>query len=307
MNALLICIAVLAFTCSGFATRLFQTRFPNAERRLPFFQALYCAIAAVCFGAKGGFVLPSLETVLYGIAFGLLFCIAVAMSAKGYELGSMALTSVTVNMSLLLPILYSILFLNETPTILHGIGFLLFCASVVFSALSGKSDKKSINLRWLLTVLLGFLANGATAVIQKNYVLRSDSKQDAIFLAVAYATASLCFLGISLVSRLRRRSNPPPTDPSCAVPSENPSESMKTTLWKLCALSLLAGVGSFGGNYLLGRLSAEVAAAVLYPCINGGLAVCTTMISFFFFREHPTRQKIFSICLGCAAIIVLNL
>ena len=58
---------------------------------------------------------------------------------------------------------------------------------------------------------------------------------------------------------------------------------------------------------LLGKLSASVVAAILYPCINGGLAVFTTLLSFFFFREKPTALKIISILLGAAAIVVLNL
>ena len=185
MIPVLIFISVLAFTCNGFGTRLFQTRFRNAAERLPLFQATFCSISTLCFWALGGFALPSQETLLYGLAFGLLFCLAVSMSAKGYTLGSMALTSVTVNMSLLLPILYSIVFLDETPTLLHGIGFLFFCGSVVASALSAKSASKKFNLLWLVVVLLGFLANGSTAIIQKNYVLNSESLQDSVFLAVA--------------------------------------------------------------------------------------------------------------------------
>ena len=207
----------------------------------------------------------------------------------------MALTSVTVNMSLLLPILYSIVFLNETPTLLHGIGFLFFCGSVVASALSAKSDSKKFNVLWLAVVLLGFLSNGLTAIIQKNYVLHSESLQDSVFLAVAYLTAAICFLSLYIRKRVTTAQNDQrfPVTPSEVV--------------KFLAVAILSGAGSFGGNLLLGRLSAEVLAAILYPCINGGLAVLTTLLSFFFFKEKPTWQKLLSILLGCVAIVVLNL
>lgn len=300
MNAILILVSVLAFACSSFGTRLFQTRFRNAARRLPLFQMAYCLVSTLCFWSAGGFALPTLETVLYGLAFGALFYVAVRMSARGYVLGSMALTSVIVNMSLLLPILYSIVFLDESLTVLHAVGFLFFTASVAFSAFSAGADSKKINLPWLLTVLLGFAANGLTAIIQKNYVLHAKSLQDSVFLAVAYLTAALAFAVTYLAQREKKSDSPEPPEESA------PAKKLDGWLPFLFT-AVLAGAGSFGGNLLLGRLSALVLAAILYPCINGGLAVVTTLFSFCFFREKPTWQKVLSVLLGCVAIVVLNL
>jgi len=302
MTPILILISVIAFACSSFGTRLFQTRFPRAKQQLPLFQATYCLISTMCFWGAGTFALPTLETALYGFCFGLLFCLAVAMSAKGYVLGSMALTSVIVNMSLILPILYSILLLSEPLTVLHIIGFLLFCGSVLFSAFSGKDAKKG-SLIWLLVVLLGFAANGSTAILQKNYVLHSEAQQDSVFLAVAYLTAAVAFL---LQYLIKCRKNPQASSESAQGSPASQIHSVKSVLAFL-AVACLAGVGSFGGNLLLGRLTTEVLAAILYPCINGGLAVLTTLLSFFFFKEKITVQKICSVVLGAAAIVILNL
>lgn len=299
MSPIFIPVAVLAFACNAFATRLFQTRFRDAARRLPRFQMTFCLVASFCFFAAGAFALPTVETLLYGLLFGVLFFLAVAMSARGYTLGSMALTSVIVNMSLLLPILYSILFLKEQPTVLHGIGFALFCGSVVSSALSAKDrTTKRLNVAWLVAVLLGFCSNGSTAILQKNYVLNAEVNQDATFLSVAYLTAAICFCVLAIVKTKQ------------TVPAEKVAVSARVTVLGLLAFfgtAILSGVGSFLGNLLLGRLSVSVEAAILYPCINGGLAVFTTLLSFFFFREKPTLPKIVSILLGAAAIVVLNL
>ena len=293
MNSILILLSVLAFTCNGFGTRLFQTRFAHAKRRLPLYQALFCVISMICFWGHGKFALPSLETCLYGVIFGILFFLASYMSAKCYMLGSMALTSVIMNMSLIVPLLYSILFLHETITVPHVIGFCFFCASVVCSAISKDQQKKG-NLLWLLFVLIGFCSNGMTATIQKVYALEAASKQDSVFLGVAYLTAAICFLVTFLIKRGQ-------------VTEEAPAPVRWNYVWKFIAVALLAGVGSFGGNLLLGQLAPVVNAAILYPCINGGLAVCTTLVSFFFFREKPTWQKLGSLLLGCVAIVVLNL
>ena len=293
MSSIFILISVLAFTCNGFGTRLFQTRFPHAKRRLPLYQSLFCFISLLCFWGYGRFALPTAETVWYGLAFGVLFFLATAMGAKCYEIGSMALTSVIMNMSLIVPLLYSIIFLREQIKLPHIIGFAFFCASVLCSSLT-KGEQKKGNLLWLCLVMVGFASNGLTATIQKIYVFNAADNQDSVFLAVAYATAALCFLATFLVQRRN------------ADASEKITPLRVTDTVKFIAIALLAGVGSFGGNLLLGRLTPVVNAAILYPCINGGLAICTTLVSFFFFREKPTLQKISALLLGCVAIIILN-
>ena len=138
-----ILFSVIAFTSNGFAVRLFQTRFKDPEKRLPLFQSLYCLISTICFWGMGRFALPTLQTFLYGLVFGILFCTASAMSAKAMSIGSMALSSVIMNMGLLIPILYSVIFLHEELTLLHLVGFILFCVSVTFSAFNGKESKKA--------------------------------------------------------------------------------------------------------------------------------------------------------------------
>ena len=296
MNAILILVSVLAFTCNGFGTRLFQTRFPHAERRLPLYQALFCFLSFLCFWGYGRFALPTAETVWYGLAFGVLFFLATAMGAKCYEIGSMALTSVIMNMSLIVPLLYSIIFLHEQIKLPHIIGFAFFCVSVLCSSLT-KGEQKKGSLLWLCLVMVGFASNGLTATIQKIYVFNAAQNQDSVFLAVAYLMATLCFLGTFFI---RQR-----TSESLSVETVKP---MGTGgLARLFAIALLAGVGSFGGNLLLGRLAPVVDAAILYPCINGGLAICTTLVSFLFFREKPTLQKVAALLLGCVAIVILNL
>lgn len=252
------------------------------------------------FWGYGQFALPSAETLLYGIAFGVFFFLASAMGAKGNMIGSMALTSVTMNMSLVVPLLYSIFLLKEDFTVLHLLGFVFFTASVVCSAWTRDEQKKS-GFLWLVVVLVGFCANGLTATIQKIYVINASVNQDSVFLGVAYLVASLCFLGKYVLQYAHRTYGKAPS------PIEMTPFLTNGYLVKMIGVALIAGIGSFGGNLLLGRLAPVIEAAILYPCINGGLAICTALISFGFFKEKPTRQKLFSILLGCVAIVVLNL
>ena len=113
--------------------------------------------------------------------------------------------------------------------------------------------------------------------------------------------SSIAFMVMYLVKRIPKHRDGAAEAPALV------KNSRALTVILFIAVSCLAGVGSFGGNLLLGRLTSEVLAAILYPCINGGLAVLTTLLSFFFFKEKVTVQKICSVLLGAAAIVVLNL
>ncbi len=70
---------------------------------------------------------------------------------------------------------------------------------------------------------------------------------------------------------------------------------------------ILAGLGSFGGNALLGILCIQVDAAVLSPSMNGGLGVASGLMSFLIFQARLTLRKAAAIVTGPVAIVLLNL
>lgn len=283
---------------NSFCTRLFQTKAHAPTRHVPLYQATFTILASFFFACLGRFELPSTKTLLFGLAFGVTFFLACSMLAKGYEIGSMALTAIIVNMSLIIPIIYSIVFLNERIQPLHIVGFLLFLTSVLLSALSSRTQEKNkpaakgaLVVLWLAVVLLGCLANGSSSTLQKIYTM--SESQDKIFLAVAYAEAALFFCGQYLLGTRKKHSDS--------------QAKLKVDLPWILVLGLTSSLGSFGGNCLLNMLAPRVDAAVLYPCINGGIALVAALLSFIVFREKPTLLKILSLVAGCGAIVVLNL
>lgn len=287
----LIAISVLAFALNGSCTRFFQLNFTEQKRYLPLYQSLFCLIASFAFLACAAHTLPPIaDTFFYGIVGGMLFFGASFFSAKAMDSGSMALSSIITNMSLILPLLYSVLLLNEEFTLLHLIGGLLLVCTFILSA-SGAQQKNGGGILWLICVLLAFLTNGSNAVVTKHYVLQAPIPQNNLFMAITYLTASVAFLVNFLVGLRHDRA----TAQSTAY------------FAKLLLLSAVAAAGTFGGNLLLTFLSDKVNGAILYPCVNGGLCLLLTVASCVFFHERLTRRKLATILLGCSAIIILNL
>ncbi len=194
-------------------------------------------------------------------------------------------------MSLSIPIIYSLVVFGERPETIRLIGMLLMVFTIIFSAV-GKSDsgKGKVSTVWIICVLTAFLANGVTAVLQKqNAKLGGDG---STFLAIAYFVAFLSFTVIYLI--------------------ENKGEPFKwnENFYKgalVVPVTFLAGIGSFVGNGLLGSLSIQIDASILYPCLNGGLALMVSVISFVFFKEKFTMRKAISMALGITAIVLLTI
>ena len=287
----LIIISVCAFALNGSSTRFFQLHFANEKHYLPLYQSLFCLIASVAFLCCSDFsAAPQADTVLCGIIGGLLFFGASFFSAKGMATGSMALSSIIVNMSLILPVLYSVILLNESLTAFRIIGFLLFLCTFVLSAGTSKS-KNGGGMLWVAFVALAFLSNGMNAVVTKYYVLNAVLQQRNTFMAITYFTAALAFLVTYLIK----------------CKKEPDVHQTSSYFAKLTLISAISAAGSFGGNLLLTYLADKVDGAILYPCINGGLCLLLTVMSCIFFREKLTLKKSIAIALGCAAIVILNL
>lgn len=293
MNTFLILVAVLTFAANGVSTRAFQVSCARSNRDTTLFQALYCLVGAVAYFTRAGFqfTLSPLHLV-FALLFGLFFASASLTGAVCCLCGPMSLTSVITNSSVMLPILYSCISLREPITPPQLIGCILLLLTFSLSAFLSESsgNQRKVNLLWLILVLLAFVSNGVTAILQKQYKLGLPVGDGYDFMGVAYLTAAAVLL---IASRLFKRTD------ADAQPLRKP--------WLWAVLMLFAGLGSFAGNGILLQLSTNVPASLLYPFVNGGLCVVVSICSILFFREKLTLRKALVIAVGLTSVIVLNL
>jgi len=279
--------AVIFFSLNGAMTRLFQLKIGKKPQAIRIYQALFCAIAALLNLISGGAAAMSAPAFVAALAFGLLFAIASHFSAECYRCGPMSLTSLIMNLSLSIPLVYSFVVFGESVTASQIAGLALLCATFALSAFCSSDGGGKISLKWSMLVLFGFLANGFTAVIQKSDA--SVGGGGGMFLFTAYLFSALYFSFLYIKENKGIRGG----------------GKQISSAWQFLLASALAGAGSFVGNALLGYLSVRVNAALLYPSVNGGLALVTALISFIFFKEKLNKAKIVSIIVGVAAIILL--
>ncbi len=297
MNYILLAVSVAFFALNTVSLKFFQSKIKINSPSVRFFQAMSALVAAASGALFRGLTLPSVATLLFGLAFGLLFFLTAYSTARCFACGPMSLTSVIINMSLSVPIVYSFFVFDEAIIPRRTVGLCLMLLSIVFSGLSqsGKGDpssekRKKGGLVWLMFVLLGFLSNGFASVVQKENQFKEGAESASTFLAIGYLFASILFIITFFVENKGKMLSPKKDVRSFPF---------------MIVLALLAGLGSIVGQGLLGTLSTKIDASVLYPCLNGGLALTSSAVSIFAFREKATPMKLLSLGIGLAAIVLL--
>ncbi len=294
MNGILIIVAVFAFAANSVMTRTFQVKMQKARHVINLYQSLltfFGGTAYIVLALADGIKFSS-HMVLPALLFGACFAFTSLASVKCMSIGYMSLTSVIVNLSLILPVMFSWIVMQEDVNANSVIGLVLIIITLVLSSLSaGKGEGGNLKI-WLPLVLIAFTCNGSTAILQKQYKASYGEDDLILFMGISYIVASVIFACVYMIRDHRA--------------DIKFSEQLKFPKL-LPLLGLVSGLGSFVGNLILGDLCDKVNGGVLYPCINGGLCVLVSIISFVVFKEKLSKKKIAAICVGVTAIILLNL
>ncbi|MBR3751305.1 MAG: hypothetical protein IKK58_05975 [Clostridia bacterium] len=302
MDQLMIFLSVLFFCLSSTVIRFFQLKLRINDWSFRLYQSCYCLVAsALNFIFYGVRTAPLTLTVIYAVCFGILFFTASFLNARCLDIGPMSLTSVITNLSLSIPLVFSLIVYGENISLLGGVGLCLLVVTIFLSAFSSSNDGgKRVNLQWLIAVFFAFASNGTTAVLQKVNQTMLEGKSDGAFLGIAYGVGGIIYFGVFIVTLINRKKHPEKQSGHYVKRDVD----TKYVLYFIIAV-LLTGLGSFMGNGLLNILSVKVDAAILYPCINGGLALMCSLVSMLLFKERVSLRKIITLAIGITAIVCL--
>lgn len=235
--------------------------------------------------SKGEFNFPP-ELLWYSISFAVCFCLAAVCSFLAISTGSLSLTSLFTQYSLLIPTVYGLLFLGESASAFLLLGIVLLLISVIFVNFESKGEKKQITLKWLVLVFLAFVGNGSCSAIQKVQQINFNGLYKNELMIVALSIVTLSLFIISLLAERK---------------------SITFNIKKGCMLFLIAGLANGLVNFLVLVLSSKMPASVMFPVISAGGIVTTALVSIFVYKERLSKYQTIGLILGTISIIALNL
>lgn len=290
MNFLLALVSALAHSMGNISLRTYQTRLQHTTADLRLFQGSYIFAASVLYFVLAGFQLDLDRVgVLLALAYGLDLGLCFMASAACYLCGPMSLTSIITNACVVLPIVVGCVWYDEIMSLPQILGCILLAVTFLLSGLGSKEGTK-ISLKWYPMVLIAFFLNGMGAVLLNIYGRVAASGARNSFLSLGYFVASLLLFGIFL-----------------SFPKEERPQAKSYVRPLLVLLVAMSCLGSFIGNGILMSLNTAMPASLLYPLVNGGIGVFVAIASCVIFREKLTAQRLLTIVVGLAAIVVLNL
>jgi len=276
---------VFASATQSATTKLFNRQSSN----LAVFNAIKAGVAMLAFALSAVFGFAfHLPTLLFALGYGASLCLSMYAGYRALCSGPMALTSMLVSFSLVIPLLWGITVGGETVGVLQYVAFPFLALSIVLTNADKlkKSDTPHENYgKWLLFVFLTFATNGICSVLQKQHqtFYPEAYSREFMFFAMLFCTA--VFLAVALCK----------------------------TAWKDIKaekgkwLGALSGLANALANYLTLLLAGMENASVLFPVISAGNILAALLFGRLFFGEKLKPNHYLAIATGIAAVVLIKL
>ncbi len=225
-----------------------------------------------------------LDVLPWAAIIGFLFITIFFLVGRTTAVSGMAITSIASKMSVVVPVLFSIIYYKEA-TDLFKISGIALALIALFLAVYTKQRSTTGMLVWILPLVL-FLGNGLLDSIvkftQTEFIFNFDV---FLFNTIVFGTALLVGLFIW------------PTRIS------NKSRFNKQTIM----LGTVLGIANFGSLYAMVKaLGSNVDSSMVFLMNNTGIVVLVSLTGVFLFKERLTRINAVGIVLAVIAIVLLS-
>lgn len=199
------------------------------------------------------------------------------LSFRVLKAGGMALYSMFLMMGgMMLPYFYGVLFLEESLTLLRGLGVVIIGTAVVLSC---KAKYRFPGRIYLLCVAV-FVLNGLVSIFSKLHQIDTTHNPISATAFVMYGGIGRALFSGTALLAVGKKAQKPVSSP-----------------WRI--LGVAAGAAAVSGiSYLLQLTGArDLPATVLYPMVTGGSIIFSALSGKVFFKEKLSRYQLLSIVL----------
>ena len=285
MPVLLIFLCTLTSTVQIVFRKQFSLRCQGGDY---FFNATVSFFALLFFLLTADRIRFSTEILPYSVGLAAVFALATVCLGLAIKTGSLAITSLIISYSLIIPTLYGFVFLNEKITVIKCGGILLLLISLFLVRAKAQGEEKSAKptVKWVIYLVLAFIANGMCSVVQNAQQRKFDGAHNSNFMILALIISTAILLVLSLIFE---------------------RNTILNALKKETVLSAACGICNGATNYLVMVIIAVVASSVFFPVLSAGGLVLTFVISLVFYREKFIPRQIVGLACGLVSLVVLNI
>ncbi|MBE6926548.1 MAG: DMT family transporter [Ruminococcaceae bacterium] len=213
-----------------------------------------------------------------GIISGVLYLAGFVFFQANTNKHGVVLSSVFMKLGLLVPILASVLFFKEVPTVVQIAGFCIaIFAILLINRREGKTEK-SFGFGLILSLLL----SGGADVMAKFFDVFAPESLSSLYLFYTFGTAFV----LCMVLVIRKKERPG---------------------FKELLFGTLIGVPNFFSAKFLVASLAELPGVVIYPTFSVGTLLIVTLAGVIVFGERLRRVQWIALSAIIVALILLNI
>jgi drug/metabolite transporter (DMT)-like permease len=244
---------------------------------------------AALYFVFGGFRLPTLHILPFGIPYGLMIAGFQIFYTLALQRGPVSHTVLIVTFNLAFAISFGILYCGEQITTLQIIGLVCIFLSLLLTVDFKQAKHHQFDIIWFLESIAAMSMNGFAAIVVKLQKLTYPD-EDMGMLLVAYISGAIAlYLVIRYFTVVRKQ----------------PRMMLLNSTRLLMILSCSVILGCYLLLYSIGV--GNIPSVVFFPVVNIAPSTLLSLFGIFVFKDKLTRQQVFSLIFGIAATVFLCL
>jgi len=221
----------------------------------------------------------------YALLIGFSFILMFFLIGYSTRLSGVAVTTIAGKLSMVIPILFSILYFSEKTTVLKISG--LFIATLAVVLTSYRPIDKAKNIKLIILPIAIFLGSGITdSIVKYAQTYHVPNSLSLLFPAVVFLTALLLGFVFILIK---------PT-----------SVSKNISIAELIGGTIL-GIANFGSLYffILALNNSKLDSSIVFGLNNICIVLFSILIGLVFFKEKFSRVNFAGVLMAVIAILIL--
>lgn len=246
------------------------------------------------------------QTVLYGVAYGILFFGSCFCGFRAMSRGPLGITSSLVAFSLVIPCVFGAVFLEETIGIFDVIGFVLVAAAIIMmnkkkhatshhgtssyheDVKKGENEPK-FKKGWWIYVLGTIVCDGLHATIKTLHQTSYPRMYRYEFMCIGMLVGSVAFIFLMCKNRRIIKERGKERGIKCAV------------------YGVIAGIANGVYNYLVLYLAGSESAMALFPIVSVATIAVGLLSGWIIFKEHLNKMQICGVLTAAIAIFFIKI
>lgn len=259
---------------------------------------------AIYAAATHNYRFVTVYTVIFAVIYSVLSLISQILLILAMNCGSVAFSSLIFSCGFIPSTLLGLWYYNESASVGQIIGIVALLVSM-YIFLSPKKDGGKTPIKWYLYAFGSFICAGIVGFLQKYHQSSPDKDALSSMLVIVFLMNTVFSLILFLTTRTKntKRLNLWQTEFEI-IKSFNISDKRKRKFFlPLCfALGVVFAVQNLNNTYITGLLPS----AVVFPLLNGGIILCTSVAACIFFREHLRKMQWFGLILGICSMVLVG-